>query len=133
MRYINLVARYKYPIMVGLVFLTAALCLWFVLQGLRKDHSLDMVKQELRLKEESRVQIEQLRGIYEKEIRERDMNIFALRIRDSLVQGNIAILNNQINNLSKRYNEKAKVINSLGSNDLLEYFNQLPVQPDNEY
>lgn len=133
MKYLNLIARYKYPIMVGLFFLTVALCLLFVLQGLRKDHSLDMVRQELKLKEESRIHIEQLRQTYEKEIQERDMSIYALRIRDSLVQSNIEILNNQINNLSKRYNEKAKVINSLGSTDLLEYFNKLPAQPNNDY
>lgn len=133
MKLFNLIARYKYPIMVGLCFLFGFLCIWFVVQGLRKDHSLDMVKQELKLKEENRLQIEQERKAWEQMIRERDESIYALKIRDSLAQQNVLILNSQLDKLSNQYNAKAKVINGYGSDDLREFFRSLPKQPDNDY
>jgi len=133
MKFFNLVAKYKYTIVVVLLFIVSLLCISFIIQGLKKDHSLDMTKQELRLKEETRLQIEKVREPLEQTIRQKDRENFMLQVRDSLAQQNVLILNSQLDNLSKRYNEKAKVINAYGSDDLQEYFRNLPKQPDNDY
>jgi len=133
MKFFNLVAKYKYPIVVALLFIVSLLCISFIFQGLKKDHSLDMTKQELRLKEETRLQIEKERAAWQQVVNEQEMNIQILRVKDSVVQNYVFQLNEQIDNLSKRYNEKAKVINAYGSDDLREYFRNLPKQPDNDY
>jgi len=133
MKFFNLVAKYKYPIVVVLLFIVSLLCISFIIQGLKKDHSLDMTKQELRLKEETRLQIEKERAAWQQVVNEQEMNIQILRVKDSVVQNYVFQLNEQIDNLSKRYNEKAKVINAYGSDDLREYFRNLPKQPDNDY
>ena len=133
MKFFNLVAKYKYPIVVVLLFIVSLLCISFIFQGLKKDHSLDMTKQELKLKEETRLQIEKERAAWQQVVNEQEMNIQVLRVKDSVVQNYVFQLNDQIGNLSKKYNEKAKVINAYGSDDLREYFRNLPKQPDNDY
>ena len=133
MKIFDWIVKHKYPIMVGMFFLVCFLCLWFVLQGLRKDHSLDMVKQELKLKEENRLLLEEKEKAWEQVIKEKDQSIFVLKVRDSLVQQNILVLNSQLDKLSNQYNAKAKIINTYGSDDLREYFRNLPRQPDNDY
>lgn len=133
MKFFNLVAKYKYPIVVVLLFIVSLLCISFIFQGLKKDYSLDMTKQELRLKEETRLQIEKERSAWQQVVNEQEINIQILRVKDSVVQNYVFQLNDQIGNLSKKYNEKAKVINAYGSDDLREYFRNLPKQPDNDY
>lgn len=133
MKFFNLVAKYKYPIVVVLLFIVSLLCISFIFQGLKKDHSLDMTKQELKLKEETRLQIEKERAAWQQVVNEQEINIQVLRVKDSVVQNYVFQLNDQIGNLSKKYNEKAKVINAYGSDDLREYFRNLPKQPDNDY
>lgn len=133
MKFFNLVAKYKYPIVVVLLFIVSLLCISFIIQGLKKDHSLDMTKQELKLKEETRLQIEKERAAWQQVVNEQEINIQVLRVKDSVVQNYVFQLNDQIGNLSKKYNEKAKVINAYGSDDLREYFRNLPKQPDNDY
>jgi hypothetical protein len=133
MKFFENIVKYKYPIMVGLCFLLGAICVVLVIQGMKKDHSLDMTKQRLELKEESRLQIEKMREPLEQIIQQKDRDNFILQVRDSLAQQNVLILNTQLDKLSNRYNEKAKVINGYGSDDLREYFRNLPKQPDNDY
>lgn len=102
-------------------------------QGLQKDHTLDMVKLEMRLKEESRQQIIKERQGWEVKERELDAKIYTLHIKDSLITANSLLIDNQIKNLPKKYNEKVKEINTLDDAGLLNYFNKIEPQPDNDY
>ncbi len=109
----------------------AAFCVVVILlaivffQSLKKDHSLDMVKQELKHEEEKRVLIEQIRNVYEEVIDKKDE--FIRSQKDSLLVNDL-----KSKNLNKQYNDKTKIINTYGSNELREYFRNL--QPtDNDY
>lgn len=109
----------------------AAFCVVVILlaivffQSLKKDHSLDMVKLELKLEEEKRVLIEQIRSEHQKVVDEKDE--FIRSQKDSLLVNDL-----KGKNLNKQYNDKTKIINTYGSNELREYFRNL--QPtDNDY
>lgn len=112
--------------------MVAAFCLVVLLlaivffQSLKKDHSLDMVKQELKLKEENRVLIEQERKAWQEVVNSKDEYIRSQK--DSLL-----VNDTKSKNLNKQYNDKAKQINSFGSDELRDYFRNLPNQTDNDY
>lgn len=112
--------------MVIAFFIVVALLLFVFFQSLRKDHSLDMVKQELKLKEENRVLIEQERKAWQQIVESKDE--FIRSQKDSLLVNDL-----KSKNLNKQYNEKAKAINNYGSDELREYFRNLPNQTDNDY
>lgn len=133
MKAFDFIEKHKYKIVVCLLFIMVGVCFLLVLQGMKKDHSLELTNERLKLKEENRLQIEKQREAYEEQKRELENQNAVLRIRDSLVHENILLLNAQLDKLSNRYNEKAKIINGYGSDDLREYFRNLPKQPDNDY
>lgn len=126
MKILNWVKENKYPIMVIAFFVVVALLLLVLFQSLRKDHSLDMVKQELKLKEENRLLIEQERKAWQEVVNSKDE--FIRSQKDSLLVNDL-----KSKNLNNQYNEKAKAINNYGSNELREYFRNLPNQTDNDY
>lgn len=119
--------------MVVLFFAVCLLLLMVLFQSFKKDHSLDLVKQQIKLEEQARKQIQETRAQWEQIDREKDRQIQYGLIRDSMAQVNTAILYEQLNKLPNRYNEKAKIINTYVNADLYEYFRNLPEQPDNEY
>ena len=133
MKLFNWIQKNKYPLMVTAFFIVLLFLIVIFIQSLKKDHSLDMVKQELKLKEESRVLIEKERTGWEQLVKTKDEQIITLQIRDSLINENNIIIENRLQSLPKQYNEKANKITSYGSADLLEYFNNLPAAPDNDY
>lgn len=116
-----------------LFFITVIVILYQFFQGLQKDHTLDLFKLEIKLKEDARISIQA-----EREARMNIVTLYSdsiknMKNRDEIYEARVSALTNQIDNLSKRYNEKATVINTYGSDDLQQYFNNLPVQPDNDY
>lgn len=133
MKLFNWIQKHKYPIMVVLFFTVVLLLLLTIWQAFKKDHSLDMVKQQIKLEEKARQQIIENRQQWETLVQEKDKQIQYLSIRDSLYQQNISVINNQLDRLKNTYHEKTKVINSFGSTELLDYFRNLPEQPGNEY
>lgn len=133
MKLFNWIRKYKYPIVVILLFVTIAVCVFMYVQALKSDHSLDRVKLEMKLKEDARLQLEKERAAWQQIVNQQTINIQVLRAKDSVVQLYITDLNYRIDNLPKQYNEKAKAINNFSDVDLQQYFNQLPVQPDNDY
>ena len=133
MKLFNWIRKYKYPIVVILLFVTIAICVFMSIQALKSDHSLDKVKLEMKLKEDARLQLEKERAAWQQIVNQQTINIQVLRAKDSVVQLYITDLNYRIDNLPKQYNEKAKAINNFSDADLQQYFNQLPVQPDNDY
>lgn len=122
--------KHKYPLMVTAFFIVVILFLWVLFKSLQKDHSLDLVKQELKFKEKERVEIQKEREYWVGIVKSQDENIRSLIQKDSLLIGNVGKVNNQLDNLSKKANDKNKAINNFGSNDLLQYFNSLPKQSD---
>lgn len=133
MKALDFIKKYKSLLLAGLFALLSILIVYYLLQSLAKDHSIEMVKQELRLKEENRLLIEQERATWTDMVIQQAKNIEALIRKDSLLQNSVLQLNYKLDNLSKRYNEKAKIINAYSSDDLLQYFKSLPEQPDNDY
>jgi len=92
-----------------------------------------LVKLEMKLKEDARQEIIKLRQVWEVREKELDVQIYTLHIKDSLIAINNSIIDNRLNNLPKKYNEKAKEINTLDDIGLLNYFNSLEPQPNNDY
>lgn len=127
------IEKNKYPLVVVALFIAIALIVLFFIQSLKKDHSLEVFKMKMELKEEARMQLERERSVWQQIVNEKTVNIEILRAKDSVVQLYISDLNNSLNNLPKKYNEKAKAINNYSDADLQQYFNQLPPQPDNDY
>ena len=122
--------KHKYPLMVTAFFIVVILFLWVLFKSLQKDHSLDLVKQELKYKEKERVEIQKEREYWVGIVKSQDEQIKSLIQKDSILIGNVGKVNNQLDNLSKKANDKNKAINNFGSNDLLQYFNSLPKQSD---
>lgn len=122
--------KYKYQI---LLFIVSGLCLYFFLQSLQKDHSLELTVQKNKLLEEARIREEKSRVEWEKIVSEKNKQIQYGIIRDSFSQINTAIMYEQLNKLPTKYNEKFKAINNYGSDELRDYFRSLPKQPDNDY
>lgn len=136
MKIFNWVQKNKYPIMVSAFFIAVILCIFFFIQGLKKDHSNDLAKRELQLKEEARVQIEKIRIPLEEDKARLQLQIIALGIRDSLLktltdQNNIYIQKLSTPQYAK---EKTKAIDAISDADLATYFNNLPNVPEpNDY
>lgn len=122
--------KYKYQFIIAILII-AVLYLFF--QGIKKDHTLDLIKLEIKLKEDARQEIIKLRAIYENKEKELDTKIYSLHIKDSLIALQNILIDNRLNSLPKKYNEKATEINNLNDADLLDYFNKIEPQPNNEY
>lgn len=120
----------KYPLMVTAFFIVVILFLWTLFKSFNKDHSLDLVKQELRFKEEKRLEIQKEREYWVGIVKSQDENIRSLIQKDSALIGNVGKVDSKLDNLSKKANDKNKAITNYGSPDLLDYFNNLPKQPD---
>ncbi len=127
------VQKNKYQLSVAGIFLLSFIIIFLLFQSLKKDHTLDMVRMEIKLKEENRQEILKLRSVLEQTEKQLDLQIYTLHIKDSLVALNNLIIDNRLNNLPKKYNEKAKEINTLDDAGLLNYFNNLEPQPNNDY
>jgi len=125
MKALNWIKENKYPLMVAGFFLMVLIVFLLIFQALRKDHSLDLVKQELKLKEESNRQQQQLRAQFTDEIKTKDEYILIQKIQDSILQARGLVIDHKIDQLPKKYNEKTKIIDSYSDNDLLNYFNNL--------
>lgn len=122
--------KYKYQFIIAILII-AVLYLFF--QGIKKDHTLDLIKLEIKLKEDARQEIIKLRAVYENKEKELDAKIYSLHIKDSLIALQNILIDNRLNSLPKKYNEKATEINNLNDADLLDYFNKIEPQPNNEY
>lgn len=129
----SLVEKNKYPLAVAGLFLLSFIIIYLFFQSLKKDHTLDMVRMEIKLKEESRQEIIKLRNVLEQTEKQLDTQIYTLHIKDSLVALNNVIIDNRLAGLPKKYNEKAKEIDNLMDGDLLDYFNKIEPQPNNDY
>lgn len=133
MKVFNLFAKYKYQLSIFGLFLLSFLVIYLFIQGLKKDHTLDLVKLEMKLKEDARNEIIKLRQVWELREKELDAQIYTLHIKDSLIAINNLLIDNRLNSLPKKYNEKAKEINILDDAGLRDYFNKLEPQPNNDY
>jgi hypothetical protein len=133
MKVFKLITKYKYQLSIAGIFILSFLVIYLFIQGLKKDHTLDLVKLEMKLKEDARQEIIKLRQVWEVRERELDTQIYTLHIKDSLIAINNLIIDNRLNSLPKKYNEKAKEINTLDDVGLLDYFNKLEPQPNNDY
>lgn len=133
MKVFNWIKLYKYQLSVFGLFLLAFIIIFLFIQSLKKDHTLDMVKMEIKLKEENRQEIIKVRTELELTQKALDAQIYTLHIKDSLVAINDLLINNRLAALPKKYNEKATQINNFSDADLLDYFNKLPAQPNNDY
>lgn len=133
MKVFNLIKKYKYQLSIVGIFLLSFLVIYLFIQGLKKDHTLDLVKLEMKLKEDARQEIIKLRQVWEVREKELDVQIYTLHIKDSLIAINNLLIDNRLNSLPKKYNEKAKEINTLDDVGLLNYFNNLEPQPNNDY
>lgn len=127
------IIKNKYPIMVVAFFIVVALLILVFIQSMKKDHTLDLVKQEMKLKEDARLQIQKERNYWQDMVDSKDKAIYQLQVRDSLIDANNIIIDNRLQGLPKKYNENADKINHYNDADLLDYFNKLPVQSDNDY
>lgn len=127
---LTVINKYKYQL---LLFVVSALCLYFFLQSINKDHSLDLVKQKINLEEKARQEIIDTRKYWEGIVTEKNKQIQYGILRDSFSQVNTLLLYDQLNKLPNKYNEKVKAITNYGSDELREYFRNLPKQPDNDY
>lgn len=133
MKVFNLIKKYKYQLSIVGIFLLSFLVIYLFIQGLKKDHTLDLVKLEMKLKEDARQEIIKLRQVWEVREKELDVQIYTLHIKDSLIAINNLLIDNRLNSLPKKYNEKAKEINTLDDVGLLNYFNNIEPQPNNDY
>lgn len=125
MKVLTWIEKNKYPIMVAAFFLVVALLLYVFFQSLKKDHTLDMTRQELKLKEENRLQIEKERAAWQALVDSKDEFIRAQE--DSLLINDL-----KGKNLNKQQHEKFKAINNYGSDELRDYFRNLR-PTDNDY
>jgi hypothetical protein len=127
------IIKNKYPIMVVAFFIVVLLLVLVFINGMKKDHTLDLVKMEMKLKEDARLQIQKERNYWQDMVDSKDKAIYQLQVRDSLIDANNIIIDNRLQGLPKKYNENADKINHYNDADLLDYFNKLPVQSDNDY
>jgi len=129
MKALLLIQKNKYQI--GF-FAMAGLCVWFFLQGLKKDHSMDLFKQKMFLKEEARQNIITLRSQYQQLYDMAARDILTLEIRDSLLKVRSTESSNQIKKIStpKYAKEKTDIVDAYSDSDLLQYFNDLPKVPE---
>lgn len=136
MKIFTWIQTHKYPLIVSAFFLAAIMCIFFFIQGLKKDHSLDLVKRELQLKEEARLQIEKIRIPLEEDKARLQLQITTLGLRDSLIKSLSEQNNTYIQKIStpQYAKEKTKVIDAISDTDLADYFNNLPNVPEpNDY
>lgn len=133
MKYINWVKKNGFAIILAVFFIVLLLLLSTLFNSLKKDHSLDLVKLELRMKEDARKdEIKQREALFII-VEQYNEQIKTLIQRDSIVKEYVVNVDGKLNNLSKKQNEKVKIINNYNSPELLEYFSNISDQPDNEY
>lgn len=128
MKFFENIVKYKYPIMVGLCFLLGAICVVLVIQGMKKDHTYEMMVLKNDLREEKNKEMQQLRSELVQAKTEKDEKIRAGEIQDSLVKANSAFLDQQIlllNSQKANSYEKNKVIDHFGSDELRNYYQSL--------
>jgi len=113
-------------------FIMAGLCIYFLLQGVKKDHSFELFKQEIKYQEAARQQIIKERQPLEAKIQEQIKTIIELKVKDSLVALQANAVENRIKEISKpQYvKEKIKAVENLNGNDLLNYITNLPEPND---
>lgn len=119
--------------MVAAFFTVVILLLFVFLRSMEKDNTLDLFKLEVKLKEEAREQIQAEREQKLQVVTFYIDSIRNMQMRDPALIRQVNNINGQLENNSKKYNEKDKIINTYGSNDLLNYYLNLPKQPDNDY
>ena len=127
------VQKNKYGLSVAGLFLLSFIIIYLFFQSLKKDHTLDMVRMEIKLKEESRAEIIKMRSVLEQTEKQLDTQIYTLHIKDSLVALSNLIIDNRLANLPKKQYEKVKQIDNLSDAELLNYFNKIEPQPNNDY
>lgn len=127
------VERNKYQLSVLGLFLLSFIIIYLFFQSMKKDHTLDMVRMEIKLKEESRQEILKLRSVHEQTEKQLEVQIYTFHIKDSLVALNNILIDNRLASLPKKEHEKVKEIDNLNDADLLDYFNKIEPQPNNDY
>ena len=133
MKYLSWIKANKFTLLATAFSIVLLLLIITFYNALKTDHSLDLATEKLKLKEENRQLIERERNTLLQLIKKQDEDIRTMMKKDSVIQQKVSGINNQLENLSKQNNEKNKVINNYGSDELLNYFRNLPKQPDNDY
>lgn len=136
MKAITWIQTNKFSIAVTIILGMAALCLYFFFQGLKKDHSLELVKQQIQLKEEARKQIIEVRNQWQAIADQQGRTIMALQVRDSVLTAMAAANNNYIQKISNKEYAKGKIqsVDNYSDTDLRQYIISLPAVPEpNDY
>lgn len=127
----DLLNKYKFHIII------VALGLWVVhlmLKGLKKDHSLDLVHQEIKFQKAAEEKIIQLRAVYDSQAVSLSRQILVMQIRDSLLATKVTQTSNQIRYIStpEYVKQKTQAVDNFSDADLQHYFNSLPSPNDYE-
>lgn len=130
MKILQWILKYKYQI---LLIGVSSLCLYFFLQSLQKDHSLDLTIQKNKLLDEARAREQKNREQWENIVVEKDKQIQYGILRDSFSQVNTTILYEQFNKIPQKHNEQFKKIDTYDDTELFDYLRQVPKYPDNDY
>lgn len=132
MKIINQIQRHKFNILLTAFIAVIVLCVWFFIQGLKKDHSLDNYKLQHRLLEDTRKEIEKIRVPYEAIIAEQEKQITILYLRDSVLAVHAADIQSKIKYIEspKYVKEKLQPVNNYTDADLQQYFNNLQPMPE---
>lgn len=96
------------------------------LKSFKKDHTIDRMRQELKLKEQERQDIIHDRSLLQASLDSNRQNIRALNTSDSLLQVSIGQFNKRIDKINSVTNERIKAIDHYSSDQLQQYFRELP-------
>lgn len=130
MKFLN---KYKFEVALAGNIMMLLLVVYLFFNAIKKDHTLELYKLEMLMKEKAREAIIQERRSWEDKELQLNIQITTLQIKDSLLALQTQIIDNRLAGLPKKYNEKAKEIDNLMDGDLLDYFNKLEPQPNNDY
>ena len=133
MKALSWINKNKFPLLATAFLIVAGILLYNFIQGMKKDHSIDLVMQELKIKEQARQDIISERQKWIEVIAKSNDNITQLIRNDSTLIARIAQNNKQAAQIQTQYHEKIKVVDHYNTNDLLQYYNALPEEPDNDY
>ena len=125
--------RYKFELAVLVILIVSFIVLRNLFLSMKTDHSLDLAKQELKLLKENRQEVIKEREAWLVVVNQQNEQIRILNQRDSVMQENFLVMNEQIKFLQTKYNENIKKINTYSPNELLDYIRNLPKFPDNDY
>lgn len=128
MKIINQIQRHKFGILLTAFIAVVLLCIYFIITGIRKDHSLDLVLQKMELKEEARVQLEKQRKELQLESELKIEKIQSFLKSDSSTAINTIPITKKINNiLSKEYaKSKTDPITNFTATELEQFYDNLP-------